>query len=230
MSESKKGIHQISPNSFLFFNTPEIMYYISLELVQKIKIKLIIIKITENSTNIFDSIINFSDFGTGDKSAQDTIKNLDFILYNYNFVVKEEKEKMNILINTNNPCNIELQLHKFDIKEENESNLTYKQQIKDFEDKIKELMDIAENQEQEIFQLKQKENINLNKMNILNQQTEQLLFKLEEKNRNNQYNNNQYTNNQFNNINNNYQFNGNINNNNYNQNQGNNIGNNPYHM
>ena len=122
---------------------------------------------------------------------------------------------MNILINTNNPCNIELQLHKFDIKEENESNLTYKQQIKDFEDKIKELMDIAENQEQEIFQLKQRENINLNKMNILNQQTEQLLFKLEEKNRNNQYNNNQYTNNQFNNINNNYQFNGNINNNNY---------------
>ena len=43
MTESKKGIHQISPNSFLFFNTPELMYYITLEIIQKIKIKLIII-------------------------------------------------------------------------------------------------------------------------------------------------------------------------------------------
>ena len=99
MTESKKGIHQISPNSFLFFNTPELMYYITLEIIQKIKIKLIIIKIAENTTNIYDSIFNFSDFGTGDKSAQDTIKNLDFIIYNYNFIIKEDKEKVNILIN-----------------------------------------------------------------------------------------------------------------------------------
>ena len=210
MTESKKGIHQISPNSFLFFNTPELMYYISFEIVQKIKIKLIIIKIAENTTNIYDSIFNFSDFGTGDKSAQDTIKNLDFIIYNYNFIIKEDKEKVNILINTSNPCNLELSLHKF---EEEEDDLNYKEQIKNFENKIKELMDIAESQEQEIFQLNQKENINLNKINTLNQQTEQLIFQLEERNRNNQYNNNQY---------NNYQYNGNPNNNNYNQNQSNN--------
>jgi hypothetical protein len=212
MTESKKGIHQISPNSFLFFNTPELMYYITLEIIQKIKIKLIIIKIAENTTNIYDSIFNFSDFGTGDKSAQDTIKNLDFIIYNYNFIIKEDKEKVNILINTSNPCNLELSLHKFE-EEEDDLNLNYKEQIKNFENKIKELMDIAESQEQEIFQLNQKENINLNKINTLNQQTEQLIFQLEERNRNNQYNNNQY---------NNHQYNGNPNNNNYNQNQSNN--------
>lgn len=212
MTESKKGIHQISPNSFLFFNTPELMYYITLEIIQKIKIKLIIIKIAENTTNIYDSIFNFSDFGTGDKSAQDTIKNLDFIIYNYNFIIKEDKEKVNILINTSNPCNLELSLHKFE-EEEDDLNLNYKEQIKYFENKIKELMDIAESQEQEIFQLNQKENINLNKINTLNQQTEQLIFQLEERNRNNQYNNNQY---------NNHQYNGNPNNNNYNQNQSNN--------
>ena len=212
MTESKKGIHQISPNSFLFFNTPELMYYITLEIIQKIKIKLIIIKIAENTTNIYDSIFNFSDFGTGDKSAQDTIKNLDFIIYNYNFIIKEDKEKVNILINTSNPCNLELSLHKFE-EEEDDLNLNYKEQIKNFENKIKELRDIAESQEQEIFQLNQKENINLNKINILNQQTEQLIFQLEERNRNNQYNNNQY---------NNHQYNGNPNNNNYNQNQSNN--------
>ena len=212
MTESKKGIHQISPNSFLFFNTPELMYYITLEIIQKIKIKLIIIKIAENTTNIYDSIFNFSDFGTGDKSAQDTIKNLDFIIYNYNFIIKEDKEKVNILINTSNPCNLELSLHKFE-EEEDDLNLNYKEQIKNFENKIKELMDIAESQEQEIFQLNQKENINLNKINTLNQQTEQLIFQLEERNRNNQYNNNQY---------NNHQYNGNLNNNNYNQNQSNN--------
>ena len=212
MTESKKGIHQISPNSFLFFNTPELMYYITLEIIQKIKIKLIIIKIAENTTNIYDSIFNFSDFGTGDKSAQDTIKNLDFIIYNYNFIIKEDKEKVNILINTSNPCNLELSLHKFE-EEEDDLNLNYKEQIKNFENKIKELMDIAESQEQEIFQLNQKENINLNKISTLNQQTEQLIFQLEERNRNNQYNNNQY---------NNHQYNGNPNNNNYNQNQSNN--------
>jgi len=212
MTESKKGIHQISPNSFLFFNTPELMYYITLEIIQKIKIKLIIIKIAENTTNIYDSIFNFSDFGTGDKSAQDTIKNLDFIIYNYNFIIKEDKEKVNILINTSNPCNLELSLHKFEEKED-DLNLNYKEQIKNFENKIKELMDIAESQEQEIFQLNQKENINLNKINTLNQQTEQLIFQLEERNRNNLYNNNQY---------NNHQYNGNPNNNNYNQNQSNN--------
>ena len=212
MTESKKGIHQISPNSFLFFNTPELMYYITLEIIQKIKIKLIIIKIAENTTNIYDSIFNFSDFGTGDKSAQDTIKNLDFIIYNYNFIIKEDKEKVNILINTSNPCNLELSLHKFE-EEEDDLNLNYKEQIKNFENKIKELMDIAESQEQEIFQLNQKENINLNKINTLNQLTEQLIFQLEERNRNNQYNNNQY---------NNHQYNGNPNNNNYNQNQSNN--------
>ena len=212
MTESKKGIHQISPNSFLIFNTPELMYYITLEIIQKIKIKLIIIKIAENTTNIYDSIFNFSDFGTGDKSAQDTIKNLDFIIYNYNFIIKEDKEKVNILINTSNPCNLELSLHKFE-EEEDDLNLNYKEQIKNFENKIKELMDIAESQEQEIFQLNQKENINLNKINTLNQLTEQLIFQLEERNRNNQYNNNQY---------NNHQYNGNPNNNNYNQNQSNN--------
>ena len=212
MTESKKGIHQISPNSLLLFNTPELMYYITLEIIQKIKIKLIIIKIAENTTNIYDSIFNFSDFGTGDKSAQDTIKNLDFIIYNYNFIIKEDKEKVNILINTSNPCNLELSLHKFE-EEEDDLNLNYKEQIKNFENKIKELMDIAESQEQEIFQLNQKENINLNKINTLNQQTEQLIFQLEERNRNNQYNNNQY---------NNHQYNGNPNNNNYNQNQSNN--------
>ena len=212
MTESKKGIHQISPNSFLFFNTPELMYYITLEIIQKIKIKLIIIKIAENTTNIYDSIFNFSDFGTGDKSAQDTIKNLDFIIYNYNFIIKEDKEKVNILINTSNPCNLELSLHKFE-EEEDDLNFNYKEQIKNFENKIKELMDIAESQEQEIFQLNQKDNINLNKINTLNQQTEQLIFQLEERNRNNQYNNNQY---------NNHQYNGNPNNNNYNQNQSNN--------
>ena len=218
MTESKKGIHQISPNSFLFFNTPELMYYITLEIIQKIKIKLIIIKIAENTTNIYDSIFNFSDFGTGDKSAQDTIKNLDFIIYNYNFIIKEDKEKVNILINTSNPCNLELSLHKF---EEEEDDLNYKEQIKNFENKIKELMDIAESQEQEIFQLNQKENINLNKINTLNQQTEQLIFQLEERKRNNQYNNNQY---------NNHQYNGNPNNNNYNQNQSNNNFGNTSHM
>ena len=143
MSESKKGVHQISPNSFLFFNTPEIFYYIYLDQVDTSKIKIDIIKILENNTNIFESIVNFSDFGTGDTSPQDTIKNLDFIIYNYNFVIKEEKDKINILINSKNPKNIELSLLKLNMEDENIDESNYIEQMNQMENKIKEFKNMA---------------------------------------------------------------------------------------
>ena len=248
MSESKKGVHQISPNSFLFFNTPEIFYYISFEQVQETKIRIILIKIKENLTNIFGSTVDFSEFGTGDISSHDTIKNLDFIIYNYNFVIKEEREKAYILINTKNPKNIELSLYKLEMNDDNTLDIDDKQ-MNQMENKLKELMNVAENQEQEISQLEQNESKNINKIKKLKNFTDKLLFELENKknniqqnnnynnkqkytnqNNNNKYNNNQYNYNNKESNNNSYKGQNNINNpylNNDNKNN-NNIAENPY--
>ena len=193
MSESKKGVHQIGPNCFLFFNTPEIFYCISFEETISSKIKIIILKILENKTYIFDSLVDFSDFGTGDKSPLETIKNLDFIIYNYNFVIKEEENKINILFNTNNPKNIELSLHKLELEnDEDKLDMLYKEQMNQTEKKIQELMNLSMKQEQEINKLKQNEDINLNKIKNLSQITENLLIEIENKNNNSYQNNNQY--------------------------------------
>ena len=227
MSESKKGVHQISPNSFLFFNTPEIFYYISFEQVQETKIRIILIKIKETLTNIFGSTVDFSEFGTGDISSHDTIKNLDFIIYNYNFVIKEERDKAYILINTKNPKNIELSLYKLGIDDDNMLDLD-DEQMNQMENKINELMNIAENQEQEIYQLEQNESMNVNKIKKLKNFTDKLLFELENKKKsiqpNNNFNNKQYNNNQHNNNqnNNNYNNQHNYNNQDSNGNQNNN--------
>ena len=237
MSESKKGIHQINPNSFLFFNTPEIFYNISFEQIQDSKIKIIIIKILENVTYIYDSIVDFSEFGTGDNSPQDTIKNLDFIIYNYNFIIKETGEKMNILINTKNPKNIELNLHKLELEEDN-LDLSYKEQMKNFENKIQELINISNIRAQEISKMKNNEDSNLNKIKYLTQFTDNLMNEIKNKNSNNQFNNsngnynkndnnsNQYNNNKYNYNNNNQNKNNQYNN--YNNNQNNINNNNQY--
>ena len=223
MSESKKGVHQISPNSFLFFNSPEIFYSISLEEVQDSKIQINIIKILETKTFIYVSIVDFSEFGTGDISAKDTIKNLDFIIYNYNFFIKEEENKINILFNTKNPKNIELNLHKLELDEEDKFDLGYKEQINQIENRIQELNNVIIKQEEEINVLQKNEFINLNRIKTLGGFTENLLNQINNKNKsnqsygsdgnnnnNNQYNNNYNNKNQFSNNNNQYNINNNI--------------------
>ena len=226
MPESKKGVYQIGINSFLFYNTPEIFYNLSLEEIEESKIKIIIVKILENSTNIFDTVVDFSEFGTGDNSSKDTIKNLDFIIFNYNFLIKEEENKINILFNTKSPKKIELFLHKLELEEDN-NDLMYNEQMQQIQNKLQKLKEIAEKQEEEIKKLQQNEDNNLNKINYLGKFTKDLLTKIENESNNNQYNEkNNQPNNFNNNINNNQQnYNNNNqyrNNNLYNNNQMNN--------
>ena len=188
MPESKKGVYQIGINSFLFYNTPEIFYNLSLEETEESKIKIIIVKILENSTNIFDTVVDFSEFGTGDNSSKDTIKNLDFIIFNYNFLIKEEENKINILFNTKSPKKIELFLHKLELEEDN-NDLMYSEQMQQIQNKLQKLKEIAEKQEEEIKKLQQNEENNLNKINYLGKFTKDLLTKIENESNNNQYNN-----------------------------------------
>ena len=215
MSESKKGVHQIGPNSFLFFNTPEIFYNLSLEEIDSSKIRIILIKILSNSTDIFDTIIPFKDLGTEDNNPQDTIKTVDFIIFNYNFIIKEEKDKVKILINTKNPKKLELNIHKLELDEDiDKEDINKDEQINFMENKLKELNNVSENQEKEIYNLRQNEKNNLNKIKNLGQLTYDLLTEIESKtseisNNNNIQNNygNQNNKNNFDNqnYNNNYQ-------------------------
>ena len=230
MPESKKGIYQIGINSFLFYNTPEIFYNISLEETEESQIKIIIVKILENNTNIFDTVVDFSEFGTGDNSSKDTIKNIDFIIFNHNFVIKEEENKINILFNTKNPKNIELFLHKLELEEEKDKDdLMYSEQFEQITKNLEALRDTAAKQEQEIKQFQQNEDFNANKIKYLSTLTHNLITEIENKNSQNQ---NQYNdkNNQYNNNNNNQYYNNS--NNQYNNNQyyngSNNKYNNPY--
>ena len=92
-SESKKGVHQIGQNSFLFYNTPEIFYSISFEIDEPKKIRIILLKMVEIDTYIFSANVPFSNLGTGDSTPQETIKNVNFLIFNYNFFIKEGLDK-----------------------------------------------------------------------------------------------------------------------------------------
>ena len=67
MQESKKGVHQIDKDNFLFFNSPEIFYSLSFEVVESNKIRIILLKIMETDTHIFDTTIPFTDFTNEEK-------------------------------------------------------------------------------------------------------------------------------------------------------------------
>ena len=241
MSESKKGIHLIDLNNYLFFNSPDIYYSLSLEIVESNKIKVILIKILETETYIFENIVPFSDFGTEDSSPLESLKKVSFLIYNYNFIIKEELNKVYLYINTKKPASIELFLH--DQKKSEDIDIYYEEQMKIMQNKILELVNKIATQEEKINQIQKNEENNINKIKNMEQITQNLSLRLNQNNNNNQYNNNnnkQYNNNQYNNKNqNNSNYNPynpyktNINNNPYSTNNSNNQygknnSNNPY--
>ena len=197
MSESKKGIHQITRYSYLFFNSPEIYYTISFEIEDSSKIRVILLKILETETYIFNALVPFEQFGTGDKSAQDTINKVVFIIYNYNFVIKEDLNKVFLNINSKIPSNIELTLIEHYGNEQNDQN--YNEEINKMQTTIQSLLSTISRQEQKINELKKVEEMNINKIQKMEQVTKNLFDeinnkqnKLNNNNRNN--NNNQYNN------------------------------------
>ena len=98
MFESKKGIHQIAPNNFLFFISPEIAYTLSFEIVESQKIRINLVKISESNTYIFTNVVPYTDFGKEEPNPQETIKNLSIIIFNHNFKIKEESNKSCLLL------------------------------------------------------------------------------------------------------------------------------------
>lgn len=209
MQESKKGVHQIDRNHFLFFNSPEIYYSLSFEIEESNKIRIILLKIMDEDTYIFDAVIPFSDFGTGDTSPVDTLKSVSFLIYNYNFLIKEEVNKAYLLVFSKNKKNIELFLHDQN-NVENSNDLYFNEQINNLQNKIQELINVKSIQEQKINELLKKEETHINMINNMEKITSNLLNQLETQNNNNNQNNNKQYSNQYNsqyNVNNPYQTN-----------------------
>ena len=241
MAESKKGIHLIDLNNYLFFNSPDIYYSLSFEIVETNKIKVILIKILETETYIFENIVPFSDFGTEDSSPLESLKTVSILIYNYKFIIKEELNKAFLYINTKKPASIELFLHE--LKKPEDIDIYYEEQMKIMQNKISELVNKISMQEQKMNQIQKNEENNINKIKNMEQVAKNLSLRLDSKNNNNnQINNNkkQYTSNQYSNIKNqnnaNYNpynpYKTNTNNNTYSTNNSNNIynnnSNNPY--
>ena len=203
MSESKKGVHQIDLNHFLFYNSPEIFYSLVFELVEPNKIRVILIKILESDTYIYEAEVPFTEFGTDDSSPSEALKKISYLIYNYNFVIKEDLNKANLYIKTKKTANIEL--FKHDQNQNQDIDLYYNEEINKLQNKIQELLNTIRMQEQKINELQKTEEAHLNMINNMEQVTKNLSIRLENlnniNNNNNNQNNNQYSNNQYNNSN-----------------------------
>lgn len=234
MSESKKGIHQVGPTSFLFFNTPEIFYSISFEIKDSSNIRFYIIKIQPTETYLYHNEVKYSLFDTGDSTPQNTIKKLAYLIYNYNFIIKEGQNKLIMIINSRTQVNLELFLYNsnFDNKNDTLNNPILDEQMKEMQNKIQDLLNIISNQEKKLNEYRQKEEVYINKIKKIEQVTSNLSKRIENQqnmNNNSNVNNNNTQNNVYTNNNqlNKNPYNSVVNMNNYqNYNSGENINNN----
>ena len=211
MSEKKKGIHQTSPNSFLFCFNPEIFFFLSFEIKEGFKIKINLIKMMKKETYVYENIVPFNALGTNDLSPHDTIRTLSCLLNNFDFIIKEELNKIILSINTKNKASIEL----LQYNSENVSNKKekYKENMNNMQNRIKDLLNIIRKQELRMNELKKSEENHKILINKLEQITTTISKKLDINDMNKKYNNeknigqfnkNNYNNNNQNNINLNY--------------------------
>ena len=222
MSNQTKEIKQISPGKYLFFINGKEIYYLTFESKDMMNIEIILIKLNPKETYVYKTIIPFQKIGTNDPSIIDALNNLNFIIYNFDFSISDEFNKIILWLNSKSQVSIDLFLYNKNMENvENKKQLEKKNNLEKMQDKMKELINIIEMQNKKIYELKQKEESQIKLINKVDEVTKQIAEQYKEiKNNNNSYNN---TNNNFN------QNNNDINNNmymrsrtNYNQNDSNN--------
>ena len=198
----KKDVQKVGPNCFLFFQSPDIFYFLSFEIIEIIKVKINLIKMLPTETYVYEAIIPFNSLGTDDPSPQDSIKNVSFLIYNKDFTIKEDLNRFYLFINSKNKASIELLL--YNKKNSSNKESIQKTHINNLQNKIQDLLNTISMQEQKINELRQREDNHKNLLNKVDEITSKITnqLKSEENNRNNsQYNNrnnNQYNNSQYN--------------------------------
>ena len=233
MKDETKGIKQISQGKYLFFINGKEIYYITFESKDMKNIEIILIKLNPKETYVYKTIIPFQQIGTNDTSVIETLYNLNFIIYNFDFSITDEFNKIILSINSKLKASIELFLYNKNMENDNNNGskkkFAMKNNLEKMQDEMKDLITIIENQNKKILELKQKEESQIKLINKVDEVTKQIANEYKEiKNKNfyNSSNNNFKQNNNYNNQNNNNAINNNNNmqtRNNYNQNNSNNL-------
>ena len=163
-------------------------------------------------TYVYENIVPFNVFGTNDSTPQDTIKTVLYLINGFDFMIKEDLNKIILSINTKNKAIIELLL--YNSEKETKKEEKYKENINNLQNRIKDLLIIIGKQEQRMNELKKNEENHKILINKLEQITTTISKKLDSYEINKKYN--IYNNNNKNNINLNYNrtmsFSGNISN------------------
>jgi len=241
MNQESRGIKQLSQGKFLFYLNGKQIYYLTFTSIDMINIEIILIKLFPKETYVYKTVIPFQKIGTNDSSSFDALKNLNFIIYNFDFSLQDEFNKIILFLNTNSNAQIELFLYNKNMEKNNENmkkQLQMKKNLENMQNRMNELINTIQMQNKKIFELKQKEEGQIKLINKVDEVTKKIAdeYNAKYKNNNNSINNNiqnNYYNNQNNsNQNNNYNNQNNIynnqnnnynnqNNNNYNQNNNN---------
>ena len=169
---SNKSIKQIGPSKFLFHLNTKTIYYLTYDNVDLTNIEIILIKLCPKDTLVYKNIIPFQNLGTGDCSPQDTIKTLNFIVYNFDFTISDQYHKFVLSLNTKFKANVELFLYNKNMEKNNLNKfLENKKQIDSMQSKIHELISIISNQKKKINELKQKEQNQIKLINKIEEVT-----------------------------------------------------------
>ncbi len=234
MNQESRGIKQLSQGKFLFYLNGKQIYYLTFASIDMINIEIILIKLFPKETYVYKTVIPFQKIGTNDSSSFDALKNLNFIIYNFDFSLQDEFNKIILFLNTNSNAQIELFLYNKNMEKNNENmkkQLNMKKNLENMQNRMNELINTIQMQNKKIFELKQKEEGQIKLLNKVDEVTKKIADEYNAKYKNNNNNNNNVQNNYYNNQNNNNQNNiynnqnnnyNNHNNNNYSQNNNNN--------
>ena len=183
MSESKKGVHQIKGNGFIFYNSPEIYYYLTLDIQDNNNISFTLIKILSNDTFIYTNQIPFQNLGTKTSNIQDTYKKIIFLIFNNNFMVKETEQKVYLFLNTEIPATVRM----FPILKPNGNSELFDNNnpISSMNNEIQKLLKTIQEQQNKINELKEIEKMNYNKIKNLDISTQNLYTTFENLKKNN---------------------------------------------
>ena len=104
MSSVKRDVQRVGPNTFLFFNLPDIFYFLTFDIYEILKIKVNIIKMQRTKTYVFEAINAFNALGMDDLSPQDSLKNITYLICNHDFKNQEDinLNKIYLSINSKN--------------------------------------------------------------------------------------------------------------------------------
>ena len=196
MNENKR-IRQIGANSFLFFiNDNKVFYFLSFENIKINDIKIILIKIMQKETYVYEAIIPFNKLGSDESSPLDAIKNIKSIFYNNDFIMKEELNKIILSLNTKSKGIIVIELNLYDKNKESENKKRKKNHMDNMKKFINDLLSTVSIQDKKINELQQKENEHKKLINKIEEITNNISKQLANiNNNNNSNNNNQYNNN-----------------------------------